>query len=767
MRTAPSARDAHGVGKGWGILGFFGSATGDAARARGGRSMSTDGPEGGHAVPSVRNDLSGIVHGSAVQAQQIHGGVTFNVQPLPTAATPQVKPDQVPAVTVPFANRHEELARLDGLIGAGGAQPSPVRHGVVGGLPGIGKTALVWRWAEKSRERFPDGQIYVDFAALRHEAGGDVSEAVGMCLRALGLTDAFMPKSLAERTNEFRSRTAGRRLLVVLDDVSQPAHVRPFVPKGPGSFLLVTSNGDLSELAWDGAALMSLGPLDADSGLRLLAGRCGADVVAAERTAAERLVELCGGLPVALHVVASRLLTEERLTMPVLADELADEARRLTGMSLGGDRSVSAVLSLAYRALPPDAARLYRLLGWLPGRTFDAGTAAVAAAVSPATAAPLLTALTRASLLETMEDGRFRFHDLVRLHARERAAEEEPEDQRRAVTERVATHYLALTAFADRAIRADRLRVADLTELLGNAPDPFTATSGPQPLAWLEAERTNILAVLRVAHRHGLHALVWPLSEGFTALFLHSRHLGEWQESLELGASAAAGSGDPAGEARLRSLLSRPLMDLGEHERAHTELERAVACAEESGHRELQASVQEFFGRYWDRFDPPRAMAAYERAIELNAAAGQERGAAIATYFLGCTQDAVGDHDAARATLRTAHQRLLSCQDRRMAARALAALGTAQEHLGETEQASRALNEAAGILRNEKASHYEAQALVRLARLTERTGGPPHEVREHVARALEIWEAGGNPEADDLRQWLHRLDAAAASGEDG
>ncbi len=164
-------------------------------------------------------------------------------------------------------------------------------------MPGVGKTAIACCWAEKARAQFPDGQIYVDYAMLRSRAGGDVSEAVAMCLRALGVDDAYIPKSLEERTSLFRSRTADRRVLVLLDDVNQPAQVRPLVPKGPGSAMLVTSNGKLSELAMDGARPVYLDPFDMDSGLRLLADRCGEAAVEAERHAAERLVGFCGGLP--------------------------------------------------------------------------------------------------------------------------------------------------------------------------------------------------------------------------------------------------------------------------------------------------------------------------------------------------------------------------------------------------------------------------------------------------------------------------------------
>ncbi|WP_329223281.1 NB-ARC domain-containing protein [Streptomyces sp. NBC_01485] len=735
----------------------------------------------------------GVNYGPAFQGSHIHGGITFNVQPAPAPAHVPgraIRPDQVPAVTVPFSNRTAELAILDKALGAPGARAGgsgAVDVGVLDGLPGVGKTTMAWQWAAKARGLFPDGQLYVDFAALRDRsapvtaAGADVSEALAMCLRSLTGSDDGIPSSLAERTNLFRSRSADLRILLVLDDVNQPAQVRALIPKGPGSAVLVTSQGRLGELALDGARLISVKPLDAHGGLTLLKDRCGAEAVEAEPEAAERLVELCGGLPVALQIAAARLGTEDAVSMTALAAELDDEAGRLAGMTLEGEEfSVSAVLGTSYRLLPPDAARLYRLLGWLPVGVFDAAVAAVAADTDTRSAKRLLGLLAKASLVEDTGDRRYRMHDLVRLHARERAAQEEPDTEQTALTQRVGTHYLVLTAFADRALRRDRLRIAELSALLREADDPFAAAGGPPPLEWLDTERPAILAVLRTAVRQGLSILAWQLAEAFTVLFLYRRYLGAWKESLELGAeaaAAAAASADTAGEieeataaeARLRSLLSRPLLDLGENDRAGAELATAVALAETSGHLVLRASVQEFLGRYRDLFEPSSAVEAYQLSLELNEQAGEARGAAIAAYFLGCALDARGDHAEALVTLSRARQDLETRAepDRRMAARARAAIGVVRGHLGETEEAMRELREAARALREEAATHYEAQALVQLADIAEGKGDSENLdldldldldlVRGCLSRAVEIHEAAGSGLAEGLRRRLADL----------
>ncbi|NUS13598.1 MAG: hypothetical protein HOY69_19715 [Streptomyces sp.] len=721
----------------------------------------------------------GVNYGPAFQGSHIHGGIVFNVRPAAGPAPDgRVRPDQVPPVTVPFSNRRAELAALDAALGRSAEGRARVGVGVLEGLPGVGKTATARRWAELARERFPDGQLYVDFAALRDQAapsgpvGGDVSEALAMCLKSLPGGDRDIPDSVAARTNLFRSRSADLRILLVLDDVTQASQVRALIPKGAGSAVLVTSQGRLSELFLDGGARpIAVGPLDEHGGLALLKDRCGEEVVDTGREAAKRLVELCGGLPVALQVAAARLVTGEGLSLEELAGELEEEAGRLAGLSLFGEESpVSVALGPSYRLLPPEAARLYRLLGWLPASVFDAGVAAAAAGVDAAAARRLLGVLVKASLVETVRGGRYRVHDLVRLHARERAVAEESGTAYAELTERVARHYLALAALADRAVRRDRLRVARLDELVRGAHDPFAAPGGPDPLEWLDTERAAILAVLRAAVVHELYALVWPLAEAFTVLFLHHRYLGAWKESLELGADAAGEAAArartaedvalaTAAEARLRSLLSRPLLDLGDTGEAGRQLRRAEALAEVAGDIHVHASVLEFLGRYQTPFELSGAVDTLRRCLELNERAGDPRGAALALFFLGHAQDVEGDAAGAMATLLRARDAFAALPepDPRMTARVGAAIGVVHCHLGRNEDAVRELRAAVVELEENGAPHYAAEALEQLARVTELLEGRTEQVRGYVRRAREIYAAVGNDRVRSLDRWLEAL----------
>lgn len=702
---------------------------------------------------AVNNEVSGgTFNGPVVQAGAIHGGITFTVQaPQPTGPA---TPDEVPPLTVPFVSRTSDLALLNACCPDGSAG-----IGVVGlyGMPGVGKTATVSHWAQSRRESFPDGRLYVDYADLRDCAeGGDVSEALHRCLVSLGVPEASIPRDFARRTATFRTTSADRRLLVVLDNVNQAAQVVALIPKGSGSAVLAASAGQLAELALDGARFVPLEPLNDEDALQLLASRCGDRAVDADPEAARRLVRLCGGLPVALHLVAARLITTRGLTMTRLAAELADETTRLAGMTLR-ERSVSAALGLTYRDLPAAEARLYRCLGGVPGRTFDAAVAAIAGGVGAESASAGLEVLRDNGLTDTDAKGRWRMHDLVRLHARERAAEEDTPQERAAVLERIVRHYQVLTVLADRAIRLDRLRITDTGRLVEGMPDPFTGDEAVSPLDWLEAEHENILAVLRAAGAAGMHTQVWQTVESFTVLFLHHRHVAVWKESLELGIAGAAAAAAPAAEGRLHSLLSRPLMDLGDLDAAGTELEAAIACAEISGHTVLRASVQEFAGRYYEHVDLTRAMDAYRRSAALNAEGGEPRGEALAVYFLGCALDKHGDHAQALETLHRAHRMLIAVDDPRMAARAELALGLALDHLGDTPAATEQLTAAAETLGRLDATHYEAEARVALADLAERVGDRATELR-HLRRALEIYEATAHPAAEAIGRRVEELE---------
>ncbi|SDD97200.1 NB-ARC domain-containing protein [Actinokineospora iranica] len=697
----------------------------------------------------MHNVVSGA-GGNVVQVNSLTGDVNI------MSGAGKAVPKQLPASPWPFVNRRKELADLDARLIARGTDAAWL--GVVSGLGGVGKTATVLRWANAVASQFPDGQLYVDYAALRTESGTAVGDALADCLRGLGVQDDHIPGSSSGRLGLFRTKIAGRRCLIVLDDVTEPAQVLPFLPNAPGSAVVVTSNDRLVDLQLNGADPIMLQPLRPDDGVRMLQELCGEQRVLAERETARELVRLCAGLPIALRVASARLVASPRLRIGDLVSELADESRRLHGFARRGERLVSAVFDNVYRNLPGEAAMVYRRLGCVPCLDITWDVAEIAA-MGVGGVDDAVQRLIEANLLNEVEGDRLRFHDLVRLHARECAARDEPAEVEASIVRAVAGHYLPRAVFADLAtMNPNRLRIADPTALTEGLTDPFNGSS-VKAAKWQVRERANLLHVLRAVADRGWHETAWQLAEALVPLYLNQRYLADWVESSELGAVAARLASNPAAEARLRSLVSRAYTDLGELTRAKEELHTAKELAHESGNLVLVASVWEFTGRYLDKVNPAGAVDAYRQAIEVNTAAKEWRGVALVTYFLGRALHASGDHAGALPLLTEAHETLTGMGDQRMAARALLSLGVARAKAGETEAARDALGAAADVLEQRGAVIYEAEARQALAGVLERTGDLDG-ARAQLRRVLEIHEKGG-ADVTDLVARLARLSPGA------
>ena len=712
-----------------------------------------DQPERPQGQPVVHNTASGVDHSNVIQLGPVHGGVAFNFH-LHAQPASRGRPDDVPAARAGFVDRVDEQHVVGRSLGEDPA--GPVRRVIVSGLAGVGKRELVRQVARVAGGRF-DGCLYVDYGSRAGGADGDPARALAQCLSALGQAPVFMPGDVASRIGELRRLSRGLRLLVVVENATTPAQISMVTPTGPGSAIVATSTSLLPELNGTGTLRLRLRPLPEDAALELLASLCDQpEQVSADPDAALRVIALCGALPVALHIVAARLMLNPHLTLADIAKELAEEPTCLPAMTVAteeGELSVSEPFDLAYQSLTPDQARVYRSLGLLPG-SFDSGVMAAALSATVASVQPHLDQLVRLSLLEPGADGRYHVHELVRRHAGQRAQLDATADERDRAVDRVITHYLALTALADRAVVPVRLRIADLGDLLREAADPFRRGGKEIALAWLEAERRNILAVLQVAVHRERFREAWQLAEAFTVLFLHHRHVEDWRDSLILGVDAAVRDKHQAAEARLRSMLSRPLLDLEDDDRAAVELEIAVGLARQSPNLLLRASVQEFRGRYWARHDKVRAVAVFEQALVLNRQAEDRRGTALAGFFLGTALDAVGRCADAVEMLDWAYTELADLEDRRMAARTQAARGRARGGQGDLAGASEDIEAAIAVLRDEDARHYEADAHLALADLLEPEGSDTAAVCDHLTAALEIFTAGGSARAAEVEERL-------------
>jgi tetratricopeptide (TPR) repeat protein len=720
-------------------------------RVSGGEDFASD-------AARVSNDFSGSAH-SVAQIGSVVGTVMFG---LPPVTYGDETPHQVPAGDRWFVDREEHQARLP----TPGLDAEGVRVMLVTGLRGVGKSALIRQWVDTAEARFTGGELYIDFASLRSRLGpgAAVGGGIAVGLRGLGVPESLIPTELEDLANLFRTRTARRPLLVVLDDVTEPAQVLPLIPRAPGSAVVVTSDRRLTALvSGAGAEVIVVGPLDAVHGRELMLAIGGQSVAEADPGDVASLVGLCGGLPVVLRVAAARLRTDALLSVADLVADLTDDVDALTP---GGEESVTSVFTLAYQALPASSARLYRAFGELSltrelaAVMLDVPVRVGGEALSALVAANLVAAnLVAANLVEEQSGRRYRLHALVARHAIDQAEESSAEVAE--ALRRLLQHYLQYGHAADEVIMGQRLRYGDLAAVPPGADGPLRGATKADALDWFSAEHDNLVRLLRAAVGEGWNGLVWPLAEAMSALYFNRRRPHDMIEVCRLGAVAARAEGRRDVEARLRSLASRGYLDLGHAEAARGELDAALGLVAESEDLRLRASIWEFRGRYFDQVgDAESAQEAYKRSLGDDLAAGEPRGAALARYFLARSLQAQGRYAEARTLAERAVEQFSNGaefdRDERMAARAQVTLGTVLFNLGERASASSLVSSAVEALDGLGAWHYEVEGLEILATMVAEAGLPDL-ARTCLLRAIGLLEASGDNDGVDRNR--RRLEA--------
>lgn len=663
-------------------------------------------------------------------------------------ASARVTPAQVPADVAGFTGRHGFLRQLDGMLPA-------VAIVAIAGTPGVGKTALAVHWAHRVRDRFGDGQLYVNLRGYATGPPVEPIDALARFLHALGVPAEQVPTDVEEAAALYRSLLADRRILVVLDNAHDSEQVRPLLPGAPGCAVVVTSRHQLPGLVAEGAHPMQLDVLSPSEARQLLASRLGGNRILAEPIAVDEIVNAAAGLPLGLAIVAARAATYPTFPLASVAQELRDAGSLSAFAGLNAANDIRTVFSWSYRTISDGAARIFRMLGISPGRDVSTLAAASLAALPVDHASRLLTELAGSHLITEYAPGRYIFHDLLRRYAIELGRTHDSETQRHVSLRRLLGYYLHT------AHKAESLLAPGQVWPALEPPEPGVTSADPadhrKALVWLTAERGNLMAAVELAASAGFGMEACQLASILAAFLVRQGH---WHDGLRV-QQVALEAAQRLGVRKERAEAHRVLANIYRHlhrfddARIHfwSALDLFVDVDDRAGRAHTHLGIARMFeglGCYQEALDHDG------RAVDLFRAVGHRTGLAAAVNSVGWTHALLGDYQHAIAHCRDALALQGELGDRKGKALTLDSLGYAYHHLGQFDHAASCYLQAIALNREIGDRLYEAMSLSRL-------GDSYHAVGD-LDGARSAWQDAipqldqlDQSHAHDVRVKLHRL----------
>ncbi|WP_020501972.1 AfsR/SARP family transcriptional regulator [Sciscionella marina] len=493
-------------------------------------------------------------------------------------------PRELPADIGDFVGREDVEARLVGALRSG-----PRSMFAISGQPGIGKTAFAVHIAHEVGKHFPDGQLYADLEGYSATQPVTAVQVLARFVVALGVSAHQVPVGREELIALYRTLLADRRVLVVLDNAADPAQVRPLLPTAGGSAAIVTSRNQLRGLtALQGVHAVHLEVLSAEQGLTLLSGILGEQRVRAELDEAAELVELCGFLPLAIRIAAANLYSRAYESIHAYIRELNGPGR-LASFDIEGDEEATlrAAFDLSYSHLAPRAARVFRLLGALPGQDFTIEMAAAFLGSSFPDTARLLDHLAAASLVSHHSSGRLWMHDLIRLYAIERCEQEEPTAELSEARGRIVDFYFRKASAAAELTNPMRARLPPSPDEIRPETEFADASEATR---WFDAECPNLIATIREVRDTAHREQVVRLAEAIRPhLFTNGRHLPEALVAYRALLQSAIESDDVHTEAAMHHAIGALLERSLEHAPAIHHFTRELRAHRISGSVPSQA----------------------------------------------------------------------------------------------------------------------------------------------------------------------------------
>ncbi|MFH9952938.1 tetratricopeptide repeat protein [Streptomyces roseolus] len=688
-----------------------------------------------------------------------------------------------------LTGREEPTAALLKALGPEGSGAT-----VVTGLPGVGKTALALHAAHQAVTlgHFPGGTLFVHLRGYDPAGAVAPEQALEALLRALGVRDDDLPPTPEEQAGLYRSLLSGRAeehgpMLIVADDASSSSQLLPLIPAHSTHRLLSTSRDTLTAPDLR-PRLIPLDELTPDAAAALITSaltqtRPDDPRPRADPEALARVVTHCGRLPLALTIAAALLTDDPGLPVATLAEDLADTRTRLQTLrhedATGRSLAVRTAFDLSYRRLRDQDARLFRLLPLNPGPDLSTEAAATLVDLPPRETRASLAALARACLIteHPVGSGRWRLHDLIRLYASELPQEE---DRHEAAGRLMIGHYYRICDAAD-----DHLRAVPGKPL----PDHFT---GPgEALAWLDAERANLIAMVHLTTETA--PAVAPYMSASLGTYLHRRR--HFHDAVAVNGSALAATrklDDRRGEAFALRNLGESLQYLRRFEEASTNLTQAAAIYHELNEPRAEGvalgtlgdtlvdlrrfdeaittleQAAALFRSIGERLDegialgtlatalvetgrPVEGISTLTQVIDIYRERNDRHGEAVALSNLGIALREAGRFDDAVIAHRQSLVLLRDLDDPQNRGAALNMYGAALQHVDRLDEAITAHREALAVLTKLEDHHGMGGALSNLGGALARTGSLD-QASAAFAAAVAIFRELGDEYSEGLAQ---------------
>jgi tetratricopeptide (TPR) repeat protein len=666
-----------------------------------------------------------------------------------SSVSPALLPLSVPA----FVGRHAEIANLDLLL-ATEDDPAPVVVSVVSGPAGVGKTALAVHWAHRVRGSFPDGQLYINLRGFA-ATGSPVQpgEAIRTFLDALAVPSRQMPVGLTNQVGLYRSLIADRRILIVLDNARDAEQVRPLLPGGDAARVVITSRNPLLGLVVaEGARPLPLDTVSATEATELLRRRLGTERVDREPEAAAEIIARCGGLPLALALVAARIAAYPQSSLQGFIQELRTNATPLDLMTTGQDPATDLrhVFSWSYATLSEPGKVLFLLLGLHPGPHVSQASAASLSGWNQEGTKRTLAELHDAGLLTETARGIYTLHDLLHAYAQELAAREQSMADNEAAVHRLLDHYLFSAVNADKQLEPHRDPIDIPAAHEGTVPQAGHTRAAA--LQWFAQEYPVLLRVVEMAAAQGFDQHAWRLPWALVTYLDLQSHRDAFKATQSIAVAAAQRLGNAEAEGRALRHLANATIQMGDLDEADGYLQRALTVFERLDDAAAKANTHmnlSFLCERQGRIEESNDHAA--EALRLYRATGHRVGEGSALNALGYGHALLGDFQRALDCCQQALELDRANGNRKSEAHTSDSLGFIYTRLGDRPRAAQYFGQALSLFRESRDRYNEADALLKLGDISAEAGDDTA-ARRCWGEAAEILEELGHPRESEARQ---------------